>query len=406
MSGPATFRAGEQPRDGTVEFSDERHTVSLPMRGALPVLTRAHSQPDVHPSVALLSGAALLGMRLVAAGRFAPDETGTRWQVAGLDAADEDRIVQLARARADEGLDVGTAEGIVRAVLEAVADAMPRAAPLATRRSPEPGPRPRTGSTPTSPAASRSGSPGPGSGATTTAPSWSTSRCGSRPTRRSWSRAPCASCSRSWPPTTPRVADAALLWTEADEPGSSYGFGDRARTHASIALRAAAGRGRCSAGCWSCECPTRSPSTATYWAFRRGGPGPRRDRRLVLWPRYLGRDVTSRVVLSRPPASRAEPLWTGLFGPTRCSASPGSSRCTARLGDEEMDDLARTRRRSHQDPGQLDDRRAPAVLKQVALHGEALTEEEMAARRGRRPVLQLRGGWTVVDPDPRKARSG
>ena len=36
------------------------------------------------------------------------------------------------------------------------------------------------------------------------------------------------------------VADAALLWTEADEPGSSHGFGDRARTHASIALRAAA----------------------------------------------------------------------------------------------------------------------------------------------------------------------
>ncbi len=136
VTGPATFRAAEPPRDGLVEFSDERRTVALPIRGALPVLTKAHARDDLHPSVALLSGAALLGMRLVAAGTFGPDPSGLSWQVAALERADEDRITQLAAARAHAGLDAATAEGIVRAVLDAVADAMPRAAPIATRRPP------------------------------------------------------------------------------------------------------------------------------------------------------------------------------------------------------------------------------------------------------------------------------
>ena len=78
----------------------------------------------------------------------------------------------------------------------------------------------------------------------------------------------------------------------------------------------------------------------------------------VLWPRYLDRDVTSRVVLSGPPASREEPLQTGLFGP---DALFGFSWQLAlhgdALSDEEMDDLARRRDADHQDPRQLDDRR-------------------------------------------------
>ena len=55
-----------------VEFSDDRRTVALPIRAALPVLTKAHSRADLHPSVGLLSGAALLGLRLVAAGQIEP----------------------------------------------------------------------------------------------------------------------------------------------------------------------------------------------------------------------------------------------------------------------------------------------------------------------------------------------
>ena len=81
VTGPATFRVADPPREGVVEFSDERRTVALPIRAALPVLTRAHTRDDLHPSVALLSGAALLGMRLVAAGKFQPAGNARSWRV-------------------------------------------------------------------------------------------------------------------------------------------------------------------------------------------------------------------------------------------------------------------------------------------------------------------------------------
>ncbi len=361
VSGPATFRAGEQPRDGTVEFSDERRTVSLPMRGALPVLTRAHSQPDVHPSVALLSGAALLGMRLVAAGRFAPDETGTRWQVAGLDAADEDRIAQLARARAREGLDVGTAEGIVRAVLEAVADAMPRAAPLATRRSPA-----RAAATPhrVDPDFTRR----------------LEERIARARSRGNDDRPQLVNISLRVEAdeeelvagavrlvlqvvaadNAAHVADAALLWTEADEPGSSHGFGDRARTHASIALRAAAEAWPVLDRLLELRVPDQITldSDELLSLLDEGALALDAIGVQVLWPRYLDRDVTSRVVLSGPPASREEPLQTGLFGP---DALFGFSW-------------------------------------QLALHGDALSDEEMDdLARAATPIIKIRDNWTIVD---------
>lgn len=361
VSGPATFRAGEQPRDGTVEFSDERRTVSLPMRGALPVLTRAHSQPDVHPSVALLSGAALLGMRLVAAGRFAPDETGTRWQVAGLDAADEDRIAQLARARAREGLDVGTAEGIVRAVLEAVADAMPRAAPLATRRSPA-----RAAATPhrVDPDFTRR----------------LEERIARARSRGNDDRPQLVNISLRVEAdeeelvagavrvvlqvvaadNAAHVADAALLWTEADEPGSSHGFGDRARTHASIALRAAAEAWPVLDRLLELRVPDQITldSDELLSLLDEGALALDAIGVQVLWPRYLDRDVTSRVVLSGPPASRDEPLQTGLFGP---DALFGFSW-------------------------------------QLALHGDALSDEEMDdLARAATPIIKIRDNWTIVD---------
>src|SRR5690349_10042550 len=84
VTGPARLLAGEPPREGSVEFTDERRTIVMPIRGALPVLGKARDQADVHPSVALLAGAALLGLQLVASGRFAPDPEGRHWQVAGL----------------------------------------------------------------------------------------------------------------------------------------------------------------------------------------------------------------------------------------------------------------------------------------------------------------------------------
>ncbi len=125
VSGPARFLPAERPKDSSIEFNDDRRSIVLPLRGALPVLAKARDNNDAHPSVQLLAGTALLGLQLVAAGKFAPDETGTKWQVAGLEAKDEQRILDLATARTHQDFDSATAEGYVRAMLEALADLLP-----------------------------------------------------------------------------------------------------------------------------------------------------------------------------------------------------------------------------------------------------------------------------------------
>lgn len=367
MTGPATFRAGEPPRDGLVEFSDERRTVALPIRGALPVLTKAHHRDDLHPSVALLSGAALLGMRLVAAGKFGPDPSGLSWQVAALERADEDRITQLAAARAHAGLDAVTAEGIVRAVLDAVADAMPRAAPIATRRPPI-----------------ASGQAAPRRHQVD--PDFTRrlqERVARAKARSSDDRPQLVSIALRIEAdeeelvagavrlvlqvhaaeNAAHVCDGAVLWTESGL-DASHGFGDRARTHASIALRAAA-------DAWPVLerfLELRVPDELTLdtdelvslldtgvTALKQAGVD-------VLWPRHLDRDVTAKVELTearKRGAARAEPLQTGLFGPE------------ALFGFQW----------------------------QLALHGDALTDEEMDQLAGAAsPIIKIRDNWTVVDP--------
>ncbi len=96
------------------------------MRGAIPVLTRAMRVEDAHPSVGLLSGATLLAMKLVAAGRVRLSETGDSWRVGPLQPDDEDRLRALATARAHADTDVDEAEDVIRQLLDAVADTMTR----------------------------------------------------------------------------------------------------------------------------------------------------------------------------------------------------------------------------------------------------------------------------------------
>ncbi len=117
VTGPATFRPADPPRDGTIEFTAERRSVTLPIRAALPVLSRARTEPDVHPSVALLGGAALLAGRFVAAGKLAPAVADGRpsWRIDGLDERDRDSVTQLARARAYDDLDPVAATALVDA---------------------------------------------------------------------------------------------------------------------------------------------------------------------------------------------------------------------------------------------------------------------------------------------------
>ncbi|EON25744.1 SNF2-related protein [Nocardioides sp. CF8] len=366
VTGPATFRAAEPPRDGLVEFSDERRTVALPIRGALPVLTKAHNRDDLHPSVALLSGAALLGMRLVAAGKFGPDPSGLSWQVAALERADEDRITQLAAARSHDGLDAATAEGIVRAVLDAVADAMPRAAPIATRRPPVAG-----------------GQAGPR--APRVDPDFTRrlqERVARARARSSDDRPQLVSIALRIEAdedelvagsvrivlqvhasdNAAHVCDAAVLWTESGL-DASHGFGDRARTHASIALRAAADAWPVLERFLELRVPDElTLDTDELVSLLDSGVTALKEAGVdVLWPRHLDRDVTAKVELTeaRKGPQREEALQTGLFGPE------------ALFGFQW----------------------------QLALHGDALSEEEMDQLAGAAtPIIKIRDNWTVVDP--------
>ena len=98
----------------------------MPMRGAIPVLTRAIRVEDAHPSVGLLSGATLLAMKLVAAGRIRLSESGDSWRVGPLQPQDDDRLQALAKARAHGETTPEDAEELIRQLLDAVVDTVTR----------------------------------------------------------------------------------------------------------------------------------------------------------------------------------------------------------------------------------------------------------------------------------------
>ena len=384
VTGPATFRSGDEG-EPLIEFTDAvpaRRTVALPVRAALPVLSRAHTADGAHPSVALLSGAALLGLRLVAAGKVAPTSGEERagWRVDGLDDRDHDAVRRLAAARAHDGLSADEAAGLVRRVLDAVADAMPRAAPAvrtATRR------------TTSAPAAGRDE---PGRGPHDFA----------APVRRRLAARPAraeeAARGRKRVADLPElvrvslrveadeeelvagsvrvvlqvhderdplhVCDAAVLWTGSEE---EHGFGPRARIHASIALRGAADVWPVADRYLGLAVPDQLTLDGDEISSLLTQVGALREIGVdVHWPRALGPELTTRAVLDRQ----------------------------RDRGDKEP--------RNPELPLQESPFSAEGLFAfswQVALHGEPLTDEEMAElARAASPVVKLRGAWTIVDP--------
>lgn len=365
VTGPARLLVADPPRESSIEFSAlpaGKRTITLPIRGALPVLGRVRDQADLHPSVALFAHTALLGLRLVAAGHFAPSEDGSHWRMAALDERDEERIRALAQARAHEGFDAATAEGHVRALLDAIADTMPRTAPV--ERAPRPAVRTRPARPDT--------------------PDDFSARLQERIERlraRGRDDRPhlvtlgfrieadeeelVAGAVRvvlqvHAADNDAHVADAALLWAEAGE-DATHGFGDRARTHTSIQLRAAA-------EAWPVVerfLELRVPDEITLdsdeiLSLLDGGATALQDAgHHVLWPRYLDRQVTSRVSLeARARNPREEPLQEGLFG---------------------SDTLF-------------------GFQWQLALHGDPLTPDEMdELARTTTPIIKLRDNWVAVD---------
>ncbi len=135
LQGPATLTVTHPPRDSEVEFTGapggapggpRERVVRLPMRGAIPVLSRALRADDAHPSVGLLGGATVLALKLVAAGRIRVNESGDAWEAGPLTSDDTDAVRRLATARAFDGVDSAEAETRIRGLLDAVADSMTR----------------------------------------------------------------------------------------------------------------------------------------------------------------------------------------------------------------------------------------------------------------------------------------
>ncbi|MGC4109775.1 MAG: DEAD/DEAH box helicase [Nocardioides sp.] len=357
LTGPATLHAGEHPREATVEFTDAesgRRTIVLPMRSALPVLAKARTSDDAHPSVALLAAASLVGMRFVAAGKFAPGEGA--WRPAGLDRDDDDRLRRLAESRAYDGLSVEAAESVVRRVVEAVVDTMPRTSPT---------PVPPKAAAPFAQRlqdlVSRHG------GERTDLPQLVTLSLRVEADEEELVAGACRLVLQVHDERDAvHVCDAASLW--ADSP-SVHGFGDRARTHTVLALREAAGAWPPLERLLEQRVPDElGLDTDDLVSLLEDGVGALHAIGVdVLWPRSLGRDLRATATLDRASAPREGQLVEGVLS-----------------GDALF-----------------------AFNWQVALRGDPLTDEEMdRLAAASSPMLKLRGGWTVVDPAvARKARS-
>ncbi|MFE1883232.1 ATP-dependent helicase, partial [Streptomyces diastatochromogenes] len=119
----------------------------LPVRTALPVLTRARAESGIHRATAFWSTAGLLALHFLARGLLLPGLSSgdhDTWRVGPLSAGDAELVRELAAAMPPEAHAVPLAasgrprlpdpERLLRAFLDAVADTLPRspAAPLVT----------------------------------------------------------------------------------------------------------------------------------------------------------------------------------------------------------------------------------------------------------------------------------
>ncbi|MFJ4828721.1 DEAD/DEAH box helicase [Streptomyces sp. NPDC088747] len=113
--------------------------VSLPVRAALPVLTRARAAAQAHRSTSFWGAAAVLALQFAARGLLLPgltDDDHDTWRAGPLRPEDRERIRELAASmpphahavplEGDGPLRLPDPERLLRAFLDAVADALPR----------------------------------------------------------------------------------------------------------------------------------------------------------------------------------------------------------------------------------------------------------------------------------------
>ncbi|MEV5640230.1 DEAD/DEAH box helicase [Streptomyces flaveolus] len=353
--------------------------VLLPVREALPVLTRARARASGHRAAVFWGAVAVEALHLVALGRLLPGLSGTdhdAWRAGPLDARETERIRHLAAAMPPEAHAVPVddaepprlpdPERLVRAFLDAVADTLPRS---------------------------------PAAALVTGGPAYAAADPRKLPALRAWAAdvaaghdtgvrlslrvevrdLPAASGDAS--PTfravpqvhsvsdPARVADTAEVWSGA----VGDAFGTRARMDTLLALRRAARAWPPLAPLLSAAVPEAveladEEVTELLGAGTRALAGAGVD---VHWPRELSRDLTTRAEVG---PSDGEP------GPGAASGDGGPSFLSA-------DALL-------------------AFDWWFALGDERLTRDELdrLAEAGR-PVVRLRDRWVLVDPEEvRRAR--
>ncbi|MFS8199684.1 DEAD/DEAH box helicase [Streptomyces sp. CWNU-52B] len=383
---PRTAGAEEGGAEGVERSRAEQSAVEsvrvpavvLPVRAALPVLTRARGAAQPHGATAFWGAAAVLALQLAARGLLLPGLSAgdhDAWRAGPLGARDVERIRELAAAMPpyahavpldeSEPLRLPDPEWLLRAFLDAVADTLPRspAAPLAAGGPAFAAPAPQH--VPEHRAWAADVAAGHDAGVRI---SLRVEVPGLTSAVSDENRLPFRAVLQLHSVSDPALlADAAEVWG-----GSSPAFGPRARMDALLALRRAARAWTPLAPLLSATVPD-SVELADEDVTELLGEGARALTAAgveVHWPRELAPKLTARAVIGPPDDGQ------GASGPV--SDSPSFLSADALL----------------------------TFTWWFALGDQQLTREELdRLAEANRPMVRLRDQWVLVDPqEVRRAR--